>query len=87
MALFSIVFPKCLQNVPILCIILDAYYFMEGKNGRAKFKKINQYSKYKLIALQKLDIKERMDALVEKVKSLNEEQAKKVMLELEKCLE
>lgn len=28
-----------------------------------------------------------MDALVEKVKSLNEEQAKKVMLELEKCLE
>lgn len=51
------------------------------------FKKINQYSKYKLIALQKLDIKERMDILVEKVKSLNEEQAKKVMLELEKCLE
>ena len=43
--------------------------------------------KYKLIALQKLDIKERMDALVEKVKSLSEEQAKKVMLELEKCLE
>ena len=43
--------------------------------------------KYKLIALQKLDMKERMDALVEKVKSLNEEQAKKVMLELEKCLE
>jgi len=28
-----------------------------------------------------------MDALVEKVKSLSEEQAKKVMLELEKCLE
>jgi len=28
-----------------------------------------------------------MDALVEKVKSLNEEQAKKVMLEIEKCLE
>ena len=51
------------------------------------FKKINQYSKYKLFALQKLGIKERMDALVEKVKSLNEEQAKKVMLELEKCLE
>ena len=51
------------------------------------FKKINQYSKYKLIALQKLDVKEIMDALVEKVKSLNEEQAKKVMLELEKCLE
>lgn len=59
-----------------------------GRNPRVKdFKKINQYSKYKLIALQKLDIKERMDALVEKVKSLNEEQAKKVMLELEKCLE
>lgn len=59
-----------------------------GKNPFVKdFKKINQYSKYKLIALQKLDIKERMDALVEKVKSLNEEQAKKVMLELEKCLE
>lgn len=34
----------------------------------------------KLIALQRLDIKERMDALVEKVKSLNEEQAKKVMI-------
>lgn len=59
-----------------------------GKNPHVKdFKKINQYSKYKLIALQKLNIKERMDALVEKVKSLNEEQAKKVMLELEKCLE
>ncbi len=59
-----------------------------GRNPHVKdFKKINQYSKYKLIALQKLDIKERMDALVEKVKSLNEEQAKKVMLELEKCLE
>lgn len=59
-----------------------------GRNLFVKdFKKINQYSKYKLIALQKLDIKERMDALVEKVKSLNEEQAKKVMLELEKCLE
>lgn len=59
-----------------------------GRNPFVKdFKKINQYSKYKLIALQKLDIKERMDALVEKVKSLNEEQAKKVMLELEKCLE
>lgn len=59
-----------------------------GRNPFVKdFKKINQYSKYKLIALQKLDIKERMDALIEKVKSLNEEQAKKVMLELEKCLE
>lgn len=59
-----------------------------GRNPFVKdFKKINQYSKYKLIALQKLDIKERMDALVEKVKSLNEEQAKKVMLEIEKCLE
>ena len=59
-----------------------------GRNPHVKdFKKINQYSKYKLIALQKLNIKERMDALVEKVKSLNEEQAKKVMLELEKCLE
>lgn len=59
-----------------------------GRNPFVKdFKKINQYSKYKLIALQKLDVKERMDALVEKVKSLNEEQAKKVMLELEKCLE
>ena len=59
-----------------------------GRNPFVKdFKKINQYSKYKLLALQKLDIKERMDALVEKVKSLNEEQAKKVMLELEKCLE
>lgn len=59
-----------------------------GKNPYVKdFKKINQYSKYKLIALQKLDIKERMDALAEKVKSLNEEQAKKIMLELEKCLE
>ena len=59
-----------------------------GRNPFVKdFKKINQYSKYKLIALQKLDIKERMDALVEKVKSLSEEQAKKVMLELEKCLE
>lgn len=59
-----------------------------GRNPFVKdFKKINQYSKYKLIALQKLDIKEIMDALVEKVKSLNEEQAKKVMLELEKCLE
>ena len=59
-----------------------------GKNLYVKdFKKINQYSKYKLIALQKLDIKERMDALVEKVKSLNEEQAKKIMLELEKYLE
>ena len=51
------------------------------------FKKINHYSKYELIALQRLDIKEIMEALVEKVKSLNEEQAKKVMLELEKCLE
>ena len=51
------------------------------------FNKINQYSKYKLIALQKIDIKERMDTLVEKVKSLNEEQARKVVLELEKCLE
>lgn len=59
-----------------------------GRNPFVKdFKKINQYSKYKLIALQKLDVKERMNALVEKVKSLNEEQAKKVMLELEKCLE
>lgn len=59
-----------------------------GRNPHVKdFKKINQYSKYKLIALQKLDVKEIMDALVEKVKSLNEEQAKKVMLELEKCLE
>lgn len=59
-----------------------------GRNPHVKdFKKINQYSKYKLIALQKLDIKVRMDALVKKVKSLNEEQAKKVMLELEKCLE
>lgn len=59
-----------------------------GKNPYIKnFKKINQYSKYKLIALQKLDIKERMDALVEKVKSLNEDQAKKVMMEFEKCLE
>ena len=59
-----------------------------GRNPFVKdFKKINQYSKYKLIALQKIDIKERMDALVEKVKSLNEEQAKKVMLEIEKCLE
>ena len=59
-----------------------------GRNPHVKdFKKINQYSKYKLIALQKLDVKERMNALVEKVKSLNEEQAKKVMLELEKCLE
>lgn len=59
-----------------------------GRNPFVKdFKKINQYSKYKLIALQKLDIKERINALVEKVKSLNEEQAKKVMLELEKCLE
>ena len=58
-----------------------------GRNPFVKdFKKINQYSKYKLIALQKLDVKERMDALVEKVKSLSEEQAKKVMLELEKCL-
>lgn len=59
-----------------------------GRNPHVKdLKKINQYSKYKLIALQKLDVKEIMDALVEKVKSLNEEQAKKVMLELEKCLE
>lgn len=59
-----------------------------GRNPFVKdFKKINQYSKYKLIVLQKLDVKERMDTLVEKVKSLNEEQAKKVMLELEKCLE
>lgn len=59
-----------------------------GKNPYIKdLKKINQYFKYKLIALQRLDIKERMDALVEKVKSLNEKQAKKVMLELEKCLE
>lgn len=59
-----------------------------GGNPHVKdFKTINQYSKYKLIALQKLDIKERMDALVEKVKSLNEDQAKKVMLGLEKCLE
>lgn len=59
-----------------------------GRNPHVKdFKKINQYSKYKLIALQKLDVKEIMDALVEKVKSLSEEQAKKVMLELEKCLE
>ena len=59
-----------------------------GRNPFVKdFKKINQYSKYKLIALQKLDVKERMDALVEKVKSLSEEQAKEVMLELEKCLE
>lgn len=58
-----------------------------GKNPYIKdLKKNNQYSKYKLIALQRLDIKERMDALVKKVKSLNEEQAKKVMLELKKCL-
>mgnify|MGYP004574565277 FL=1 len=58
-----------------------------GRNPHVKdFKKFNQYSKYKLIELQKLDIKEGMDALVEKVKSLNEEQAKKVMLELEKCI-
>lgn len=58
-----------------------------GRNPFVKdFKKINQYSKYKLIALQKIDIKERMDVLVEKIKSLNEEQAKKIMLELEKCL-
>ena len=59
-----------------------------GKNPLVKdYKKINQYSKYKLIALQKLNIKERMDTLVEKVKSLNEEQAIKVLMELEKCLE
>lgn len=40
-----------------------------GKNPLVKdYKKINQYSKYILIALQRLDIKQRMDALVEKVK-------------------
>lgn len=72
-----------------LCDLKISYQIIyRGKNPYVKdFKKINQYSKYKLIALQKEDIKERMDILVEKVKSLNEEQARQVLLELEKCLE
>ena len=72
-----------------LCDLKISYQIIyRGKNPYVKdFNKINQYSKYKLIALQKIDIKERMDTLVEKVKSLNEEQARKVVLELEKCLE
>ena len=42
-----------------------------GKNPSVKdYKKINQYSKYKMIALQKMDIKEQMDTLIEKIKSL-----------------
>ena len=72
-----------------LCDLKISYQIIyRGKNPYVKdFKKINRYSKYKLIALQKEDIKERMDILVEKVKSLNEEQARQVLLELEKCLE
>ena len=72
-----------------LCDLKISYQIIyRGKNPYVKdFKKINRYSKYKLIALQKEDIKERMDILVEKVKSLNEEQARQVVLELEKCLE
>ena len=39
-----------------------------GKNPHVKdYSKINQYSKYKLIALQKIDIKERIDTLIEKL--------------------
>ena len=39
-----------------------------GSNPHVKdFKKINHYSKYKLIALKRLGIKERMDALVKKL--------------------
>ena len=57
-----------------LCDLKISYQIIyRGKNPYVKdFNKINQYSKYRLIALQKEDIKE-MDILVEKVKSLNEE--------------
>ena len=51
-----------------------------GKNPHVKdYKKINQYSKYKMIALQKMDIKERMDTLIEKIKSLGSEKANKIV--------
>ena len=51
-----------------------------GKNlSVIDYKKINQYSKYKMIALQKMDIKERMDTLIEKIKSLESEKANKIV--------
>ena len=53
---------------------------MPRKNPSVKdYKKINQYSKYKMIALQKMDIKERMDTLIEKIKSLESEKANKIV--------
>ena len=59
-----------------------------GKNPHVKdYNKINQYSKYKLIALQKNDIKERIDTLIEKFKLLDNEKAKEIMEKIEKCLE
>ena len=59
-----------------------------GKNPHVKdYKKINQYSKYKLIALQKIDIKERIDTLIEKIKLLDNEKAKEIMKKIERCLE
>lgn len=59
-----------------------------GKNPHVKdYSKINQYSKYKLIALQKIDIKERIDTLIEKIKLLDNEKAKEIMEKIEQCLE
>lgn len=59
-----------------------------GKNPHVKdYSKINQYSNYKLIALQKIDIKERIDTLIEKIKLLDNEKAKEIMEKIEQCLE
>ena len=59
-----------------------------GKNTSVKdYKKINWYFKYKMVALQKMDIKERMDALIEKIKLLDNEKAKEIMEKIERCLE
>lgn len=59
-----------------------------GKNPHVKdYSKINQYSKYKLIALQKIDIKERIDTLIEKIKLLDNEKANEIMEKIEQCLE
>lgn len=51
-----------------LCDLKISYQIIyRGKNPFVKdFNKINQYSKYRLIALQKEDIKETIDILVEK---------------------
>ena len=58
------------------------------KNPHVKdYSKINQYSKYKLIALQKIDIKERIDTLIEKIKLLDNEKAKEIKEKIEQCLE